>query len=368
MEDIKLLEAVERYITGQMSPDERVYFEQLRKTNAEVDQMVVKHTFFLQQMNRFDETRRFKAVLNDTHIDLAEKGFIQSPKLQGKAKITYLFKKYKRTTAIAACIAGITALTMSALIWQLSPEAKKSDAIQQDVEYLKQVVGNQSRKINETEKAVQNIENAGKTDIVYRPGGSGFLIDAKGYLVTNYHVIEGAKYVAVQNNQGKELNVAIVHIDQKKDLAILKITDTAYKASTIPYTIRRNPGDIAESIYTLGYPKNDIVYGQGYLAARTGKDGDTLTCQITVAANPGNSGGPVFNNKGEVIGVISTKQRTVEGAVFAVQSKYVLQVIDDLKKQEKTEIKTPVSSTVKALDRVQQVKKISDYVYMVKVN
>lgn len=369
MDDIKILEAVERYITGQMSPDERVYFEQLRKSNPEVDQMVVEHTFFLQQINRFDEGKKFKALLNDTHVDLAQRGVIQSPKLQGKAKIVYLFKKYKRTTAIAASIAGITALTISAIIWQLSPVGPKNQVTQQDVQRLNRKIEVLAQENVKTQQAVQNLEHTtGKSEIVYRPGGTGFLVDAKGYLVTNYHVIEGAKYVAVQNNAGKELAVTIVHIDQKKDLAILKINDTAYKASGIPYTIRKNPGDIAESIYTLGYPKNDIVYGQGYLAARTGKDGDTLTCQITVAANPGNSGGPVFNQKGEVIGVISTKQKTVEGAVFAIQSKYLLQVIEDLKKQEKTEIKLSSGSTLKDMDRVQQVKKISDYVYMVKVN
>ena len=78
IEDIKMLEAVERYISGQMTPDERVYFEQLRKSNPEVDQAVVEHTFFLQQMNRFDEVRKFKGILNDTHLHLAEKGEVPS--------------------------------------------------------------------------------------------------------------------------------------------------------------------------------------------------------------------------------------------------------------------------------------------------
>jgi len=369
MDDIKLLEAVERYITGQMSPDERVYFEQLRKSNPDVDQMVVEHTFFLQQMNRFDEERKFKSLLNDTHVDLAERGIIQSPKLRGKAKVVYLYKKYRRTTAIAASIAGITALTISALIWQLSPAAPKNTATQQDVQWLSRKIDVLARENDRTKQAVQNLENSANVpERVYRPGGTGFLLDAKGYLVTNYHVIDGAKYVAVQNNAGKELSVSIVHIDQQKDLAILKIIDTAFRSATLPYTIRKHTGDIAEPIFTLGYPKNDIVYGQGYLAARTGNNGDTLTCQITVAANPGNSGGPVFNSNGEVIGVISTKQKTVEGAVFAVQSKYILQVVEDLKKQEKTEIRMPATSALKGLDRVQQVKRISDHVYMVKVN
>ena len=54
MEDIKILETVERYIAGQMTPDERVYFEGLRKSNPEIDQAVVEHTFFLQQIAQRD--------------------------------------------------------------------------------------------------------------------------------------------------------------------------------------------------------------------------------------------------------------------------------------------------------------------------
>src|SRR5678815_4622671 len=117
MDDIKILEAVERYILGQMSPDERVYFEQLRKSNPEVDQAVVEHTFFLQQMNRFDEVKNFKSILNETHVHLGEKGLIKAPRLKGKAKVIYLYNRYRRVSAIAASIAGITALTISALVW-----------------------------------------------------------------------------------------------------------------------------------------------------------------------------------------------------------------------------------------------------------
>ncbi len=71
MGDIKVLEAVERYIRGEMNPDERLHFENLRKTNPEIDQLVVEHTLFLQQMNRFGEWKKFRSSLNDVHTDLA---------------------------------------------------------------------------------------------------------------------------------------------------------------------------------------------------------------------------------------------------------------------------------------------------------
>ena len=67
MNDTKLLETVERYIRGEMKPDERLHFENLRKSNAEIDQLVVEHTLFLQQINHYGERKTFKSSLNNIH-------------------------------------------------------------------------------------------------------------------------------------------------------------------------------------------------------------------------------------------------------------------------------------------------------------
>ena len=373
MDDIKILEAVERYISGQMKPDERVYFENLRKSSPELDQIVVEHTFFLQQMNRFDETRKLKSILNDTHIHLAEKGAIKFPRLKGKAKVVYLVNKYKRVAAIAASIAGLTALTMSAFMWSFSSAKPMKD----EITILNRKFDALNRKDKEIDKKINNVidnTQAGTTTTPgpeYTTGGTGFLVDVKGYIVTNAHVIQNASHIAVQKNNGSDLNATVIFLDQERDIAILKITDTKFKSpSSIPYSIKRNGGEISEPIYTLGYPRNDIVYGEGYLAAKTGFDGDTLSCQIAIAANRGNSGSPIFNKNGEVIGILSAKQITAEGAVFALQSKYIYNALAELKKQDTTyqKIKLPATSSLKGTERTQQVKKISDFVYIVKVD
>jgi S1-C subfamily serine protease len=374
MEDLHIIEAVERYITGAMSPDERMYFEQLRKTNPEVDQMVVEHTFFLQQLNRYDESKKFRAVLNEAHTDLAEKGGIQSPRLQGRAKVVYLFNRYKKTAAIAASIAGVTALTFSALVWSVSPAKPVNKT---DLTNLSRSLEGKITKITqENAKLNQKIDNViidqkqPDTPPVYTSGGTGFLIDTKGYLVTNAHVVQNARNIAVQNSEGKDLHALVVFTDITRDLAILKIDDPKFKSpSAIPYTIRKTNADIAEPIFTLGYPRNDIVYGDGYIAAKTGFKGDTLSCQISIDANRGNSGSPVLNKNGEVIGILSAKQNTAEGAVFALQSKYIHQAMTQLQKDTSfKDLKIPASSSLKSIERTQQVKKIADFVYMVKVN
>lgn len=373
MEDPNILEAVERYIAGEMSPDERVYFESLRKSNPEIDQAVVEHTFFLQQMSRFEDTKKFKAILNETHIHLAEEGLIDSPRLKGKAKVVYLFNRYKRIAAIAASIAGITVLCVSALVWSVADF--KPNAVKSDIKYLEREINSLKKNDQRLSKEISEVKALGDSavldqDINYTSGGTGFLVDAKGYLVTNAHVVDNAKYIAVQNSAGRDLRAEIVYRDAARDIAILKIVDKAFKSpAPIPYAIRKSTGDIAEPIFSLGYPRNDIVYGEGYLASHTGFEGDSLAVQISINANSGNSGSPIINRKGEIIGVLNARQTTAEGTVFAVRSKYIYEALNQLQKTDTSfkNVKLPVSSSLKGIDRTRQVQKITDYVYMVRV-
>lgn len=367
MDDIQILEAVERYIRGEMRPDERVYFEQLRKSNADIDQLVVEHTLFLHQMHELGELKSFKSVLNDVHTDLAEKGLINSERLKGKAKVVYLWKRYKRVGTIAASIAGITTLAVTAFVNVLSPKADilKVQELGMKVERLE----SNNRAIHQQLNAVRSdIKSKIEPGVEFKGGGTGFMIDARGYLVTNAHILKNGKNFIVLNSKGDQFKAEIARLDIEKDIAILKINDEDFKpVRAIPYGIRKMSTDIAEPIFTLGYPRNEIVYGEGYLSAKTGFKGDTLSCQIGIAANPGNSGGPVFNRNGEVIGILSTKEIQAEGVAFAIQSKYIHTVIDELKKDTAYQsVSLPSRSKISSMNHVQQVKKIEDYVFMIR--
>jgi serine protease Do len=364
--DIMILDAVERYIRGEMNPDERLYFENLRKTNPEIDQRVVEHTLFLQQMNRFGEMQKFHATLNEVHTDLSEQGKINSDRLKGKAKVVYLWNKYRRVTAIAASIAGITALCISGLVWTISPKPSP-----EEIEKLKRDIVQQSFRTDILTKKVAGQDNTDKSSlpvITYKTGGTGFLIDGKGLMITNAHVVQQSEHIRVFNIKGEQFNAYVVRLDVAKDVAIIKIDDPHFKPYTsLPYGIRKTSSDLAEPIFTLGFPRDEIVYGEGYLSASTGYKGDTLSCQIAIAANPGNSGGPIFNHSGEVIGILSSKELQAEGAVFAIQSKYIFKAMEELKKNQLYQgVKLSTKTTLSGLDKVQQVKKIQDYVFMVK--
>ncbi|MFI5128693.1 MAG: S1C family serine protease [Chitinophagales bacterium] len=364
--DIMMLDAVERYIRGEMNPDERLHFENLRKTNGEIDQLVVEHTLFLQQINQFGERKNFKSELHDVHTELAQQGKIHSDKLTGKAKVVYLWKRYRRVTAIAASIAGVTAIGITTLVNSLAPHPKdpKVQELVHEVTVMKQVQKNLDQKIN----TKADKDNQQVFTMPVRFNGTGFLINTSGLMITNAHVVKNSKNIYVQNNKGDQFRAIVLRLDPTKDVAIIKIDDDRFKSfSSLPYGIRKTSSDIAESVFTLGYPRSQIVYGEGYLSAPTGFEGDTLSYQISVDAYPGNSGGPVFNKNGEVIGILSTKETHTERSVFAVQSKYIYRVIDELRKNKLWEnVRISSKSTMNDLDKVQQVKKIQDCVFMVK--
>lgn len=364
MDDILLLEAIERYLNGEMSATEREYFETLRKNTPEIDQMVVEHSMFLHQMDFYSTHRNLKQHIHETHTKLVERGEIyEGGELSTRGKVIQIWNKYKRVTAIAASVGGVIALVISGLVLYFSPavNGNQLEQLSKAIEVIKKNQQYQGNLINEVKSKIP--ENARLIS-----GGSGFLIDTKGYIVTNAHVLKGSGAIVV-NSKGQEFKAIIAHIDQAKDLAILKINDQDYEPlKTLPYGIRKTKTELGEQVFTLGYPRNDIVYGEGYLSARTGYNSDTLSYQVQISANPGNSGAPVFNSEGEVIGVLSTRQAQAEGVAFAVKSKNIYRLVDELKKNDTTleRIKLPGKTTLKGMDRKDQIAKLESCVFYVK--
>jgi len=365
MEDIQLLESVERYLRGEMNAEEKAYFEHLRTTNPELDQLVVEHTMFLVKLDEHGDRKNFRSGLNEIHNHLLETGAIKE--VAPKAVVRELWRKYKRVMAVAASIAGITTLLVAGMVSYYSRKASS-----EEIQLLKREIKNDVAKNNNAVlKAVDNKikESKAPENIPIRSGGTGFLIDGKGFLVTNAHVVEGASSVVIQNNKGEEFRTNIIYINSQTDIAILKIKDEDFKPlGILPYAIRRTGAELGEQLFTLGYPRKEIVYNEGYMSAKTGYNGDTLTCQIGVSANPGNSGGPVFNKYGEVIGIINTRERQAENVVFAITSKNIFRTLEDVKKEDTStrSIRLNSKSLVKDLDRIQQIKKIEEFVFMVK--
>jgi S1-C subfamily serine protease len=361
MQDVQLLDAIERFLRGEMSPEEMASFEQLRKSNPEVDEKVVEHTMFLQQMDQFCDWKNFKSTLNDVHNNLLDSGEIKEAP---KATVIQIWRRYKRVMAVAASIAGITTLLIAGMATYLNQKKTGQDLQQLRNEYKREI----AKKTNEVYKEVQARITKAPENTPVKYGGTGFLVDGKGILVTNAHVVSGSSTVVVQNSKGQEFRSRIIYTNVETDLAFIKIEDADFRSiGPLPYGIRKSGTDLGEQLFTLGYPREEIVYNEGYMSAKTGYNGDTLSFQIGVSANPGNSGGPVFNKNGEVIGIINARQQTAEGVVFAITAKNIFRNLEEIKKDSTYQnIRLTLNSSIRGMDRVTQIKRIEEAVFMVK--
>ena len=174
---------------------------------------------------------------------------------------------------------------------------------------------------------------------VRTPGGlgSGFFLNADGYLITNFHVIEGETEISVEVYHQKDgqldretyKQVKIIAINKFHDLALLKIEDKGapkFKFITLGNSDALNVGD---SVFAVGSPLGlERTVTQGILSTKTRELEGNLYLQTSTQINPGNSGGPLFNLAGEVVGVTNMKITFGEGLGFAIPVELVKNFLD----------------------------------------
>lgn len=157
--------------------------------------------------------------------------------------------------------------------------------------------------------------------------GSGAIINTKGYVVTNVHVISGASAVRVQTYSGKTYDAsAIAGYDENADIAVLKIDAPDLKALDFGNS---DEVKVGEKVIAAGNPAGlAFTVTEGIVSAfRTGQN-NIKYIQTDVPINPGNSGGPLINAKGEIIGINNFKVGGFEGLGFAISSNNVKSVVD----------------------------------------
>ena len=199
--------------------------------------------------------------------------------------------------------------------------------------------------------------------------GTGFALTADGYLVTSYHVIQGADSLLIEGRDEQRYHAETVYADRAHDLAILRIKDHGFAGfGRLPYTFKAGQAELGERVYTLGYPREEVVYGEGALSARSGFGGDTAFYQVSIPVNPGNSGGPLLDERGNLIGVVSGRQSDAQSAAFATKSSLLLRLVDSLAKQQPAApYRLPRTNRLAGTPRPQQIKKLQDFVFVVKV-
>lgn len=267
--------------------------------------------------------------------------------------------------------ASIAVLTAFSTLW-LSGYYKTMEKNSSNFRELRRDMNTVKRNVSEHNLVIRDISGDRlQAETPNNFGATGFLLSSDGYVVTNYHVIADADSVHLQNSKGQSYKANVIHTDQHADLAVLKIIDTAYTTmNPTPYTFKRVESELGEDVFTLGFPRDEAVYGQGYLSSLSGYKGDTTAYQISIPLNPGNSGGPLLDSRGNVIGIISGKQVGLDGASFAIKTEALMESIGAIAADPTTAqpiIQLNQRNTLTRLNRVEQIKRIQDYVFIVKV-
>lgn len=211
----------------------------------------------------------------------------------------------------------------------------------------------------------------------WRGNGTGFFISRKGYIATNFHVVNKAKFIEVEfisSDKKYKFNAEVIASDTQNDLSVIKIKDDNFEGiSDLPYELKLQSSDIGSNVFTLGYPMalslmgTDIKFTDGKISSKTGYKGDITTYQISTPIQPGNSGGPLFDEMGYLIGITSsTINRTLnmtENVNYAIKSNYLVNLIDVL--PEKITLNN--GNKLAGLTLTEQIKILSNFVVMIKV-
>lgn len=211
--------------------------------------------------------------------------------------------------------------------------------------------------------------NIGNPSLTQEWSGTGFALK-NGYIVTNYHVIENAKSIFIQGIKGDfspKYNATIIATDKYNDLALLQISDNSFSGfGSIPYNVKTSVSDVGEEVFVLGYPLtstmgDEIKLTTGVISSKTGFQGDVSLYQISAPIQPGNSGGPLFDNKGNLIGIVNAKHKGAENVGYAIKTSYLKNLIES---SISTSI-LPNNNQIAGLPLTGKVKSLKNYVFMI---
>ncbi len=354
--DKDIYELIDKYLTGEMQGEELLKFENEIAGNPDL-------------ANEINEQKEIIDLITEYHLNTELKNKLD--KIHNEQKI----KPYKNNTkkifnniyiiSVAASVAFIVSFSLLYMTgW---------------FEYGKHVdtyteLGNKLDNLSSTQKSIWEALISSEEDEAVKPAypnGSSFAISTNGFLITNYHVVRNVDSVIVVNKLDSmvKFKAEIFYCDKNLDLAILQITDTNFTPfKNLPYVLSNKKSELGEYVYTLGYSKEDIVFGEGSVSSSTGYKEDTLAYEISIPVNPGNSGGPLIDAYGNIVGMISGKHSEKSGATFAIKSDYLLSTIDSVNTNNtETKIKLPSRNKIKWMKRNAQIKHIRPYVFKVEV-
>jgi serine protease Do len=343
------------YLNGRLSADEKNNFDIRLETEPVFAQSFEQHKTLVNALAAQTQREALKDKLKRFHKE----------EFGNDAKIISLgesaIKKFGKTAFIAASTGLIAVFSTMAILstggYLLKKQSNEITDLKREVVELKYsqngIVSAFTNPSAKTPYAPANLE------------GSGFAINNKGFIITSWHMVNGADSIFLENKTTERTLAKVIISDPKLDIAVLKVeAENVYKNWNVPFGLNAKSIDLGERIYTLGFPRKEIVYGEGALSAVSGLYNDTTLYQISIPINPGNSGGPVMDEQGNLAGVVRGKLATAEGTGYAVKISDILNSIED-SHIEGLEFSTKRS--LKSTKRSEQIKRISPYVFNIMV-
>jgi serine protease Do len=351
----QLNEEVEKYLEGGMKGEELMQFENRLAQDPDLLEYVISFEALTGAIRMVGRRNKIKEQLNKIHDNLLLSATLP------ESKIVSIWRNNYKILMVAAVVALVSIISTLSIVnqWYLGKKQNvKYTELRREIDWLK-------RKQNAMLKKLP----AGAVTTPYNPGkysGTGFVISSEGYLITSFHVIKDADYILIENTF-HSYKAKVVFKEKEHDLAILKITDSTFANFTaLPFLFKPKDALLGESVYTLGYPREDIVYGEGSVSSKTGYEGDSASYQVSIPVNPGNSGGPLFDQNGYLIGMISGKQTEMEAAAFALKSNYLKNKIDSVAQGNGFNAINR-KNLLFGFPRPQQIKKLEEFIFNVKV-
>lgn len=358
---MRTVDLFDNYLAGNLDGADLLEFEQRLENDSTFKKAFQEHKLLLDLLTEHNEKNVLKNKLSQIHtVHFGKEAKIIS--INNSEKLT---KRLGKTFAVAASAAVVAVVVTIALLstggYLLKKQKSEITDLKREVDGLKYYQDAIVQKLK-TKGAKANVVDANLE-------GTGFAINNNGYVLTSWHMVNGADSIFIENNNTERTQTKIIFNDPALDIAVLKIENTnVSKDWQVPYTLFPKTIDVGDNVFTLGYPRQDVVYGEGSLSSQSGYYNDTAMYQISIPVNPGNSGGPLLDIHGNVIGVIRGKISGAEGTGFAIKSREIIKSFTSIDGDSTTiDFVTPKKNALKNLKRSEQLKRINPYVFNVMV-
>lgn len=353
-------ELLDNFAKGKLNAEELAGFNKEMENDADFRKKAESHVEFVNALKLY--ARRTGLIDTLQSVVLERPAEVQPKVIALNQNTTVRWRKIWPMAAVAASVALFSILGTMYLTQSL--ETKQTAYYKELRRNVEQIKKSQNRIMADIAVTKEK-----EKPLPGRYAGTGFLVSANGYVITSYHVVKGADSVYIENGTFGRLKASVVYNNAANDISVLRIENDGLKLmKSLPFVVQSTESSLGEDVFTLGFPREDIVFGEGSISATSGYEQNPNAYQVSVPVNPGNSGGPLFNAKGDLVGIISGKQTETSSAAFAIKSSVMLEALAEMPVDTLYQPMTlSKQNALRHLPKVEQVKKWQEYVFMVRV-